>query len=321
MKALRCAGLCLIAAVVAGCQPWYRDQERRGRLALDDDRTTTELRAAHKASAAGQHARAATILQATIARDPQAAAQVWLALATAEVATGHVAQARGYARWKLTKLATNDAGAPALRAFLIDSLAADGLVAQALDLVEPATLQAALAYPALATPLRELAMAATQVQYPEQVRLRLTGWLTTYGEPDHAILRATRDQLATVLWQAAGQPNAAPAIAALRQWPAFVRDELADGNVPVALMMFVGVHQLLPDAVVAQLAPAIDKAAATAGISAWMPEIQAQAVAADAALRRGELTVAIAKYRSVVAGAPWWPAARQNLAALVATAP
>ncbi len=327
MKVRRGRGLLVIVAVATvaaatvagGCQPWYRDHERRGRLARDEDRTSRELTAAHKASAAGQHAQAVAILRGTIERNPMAAAQVWLALAMAESAAGQVVQARGHARWKLQQVASSDAGAPQLRAFLIESLAAEGLVAQALDLVEPATLQAALAYPTLAARLRELADAVTKLHAPVLVRLHLTAWLATYGEPDHAILRATRDQLATALWQAAAQPSAVPAIAALRQWPSFVRDELAAGNVAGALMVFVAVHQLLPDEVVAQLQPVVEHAASSAGISALSSEIQAQAEAADAALRRGELAGAIAGYRSVVAAAPWWVVARRNLAALVLT--
>ncbi len=307
------------ATVAGGCQPWYRDNERRGRLALDEDRTTHELTAAHRASAAGQHARAAAILRGTIDRDPMAPTQVWLALAKAESAAGQVRQARVHARWKLQKVATSDAGAPQLRAFLIESLAAEGLIAQALDLVAPASLQAALAYPTLAARLRELADAVTKLQSPELMLLHLSAWLATYGEPDHAILRETRAQLATALWAAAAQPTAVPALAALRQGPGFVRDELAHGNVAAALMLFVGVRQLAPDAVVAQLLPAVEQAASTARISALSSEIQAQAVAADAALRRGELAVAIAGYRRVVAAAPWWVVARRNLAALVLT--
>ncbi|HVV82493.1 MAG TPA: hypothetical protein VHE35_05410, partial [Kofleriaceae bacterium] len=86
MTRARTHALLLAVACVAACQPWYRDHERRGRLALDDARTERELEAARAAERRGDHQAAAAQLRDTVRRSPTAGADVWLALAGAETA-------------------------------------------------------------------------------------------------------------------------------------------------------------------------------------------------------------------------------------------
>lgn len=316
MRATLPRALVLAVLLAAGCQPWYRDREVRGRLALDDRRTEHELEAAQAAQRRGDYEGAAAQLRATVRRSPTAGSEVWIALAEAEAAGHRPALARANVRWRLARLEASDPAATRLRAYLIGSLAGDGLVAQALDLVEPQTLDAALAHPALAPYLRDLGDAVQQARDPALAQLRLSGWLAAYGEPDHPILRAAREQIAEAGWDAAGGADAPAPVAGLRAWPGMVREELAAGNTEAALILYAKVYQLLPDAVADALRPDIERAAARAGITSLVPEIHDLAVAADAALKRGELGVATRRYRAVVVGAPWWTAARRNLDAL-----
>jgi hypothetical protein len=62
-------------------------------------------------------------------RNPNADADVWVALVEAELAAGEVTTARAHARWKLARLDAHDPRAAVLRDVLIRSLAGEGLVA------------------------------------------------------------------------------------------------------------------------------------------------------------------------------------------------
>jgi hypothetical protein len=302
-------GALIAALLIAACQPWYRDAERGGRAVLDSDRTAREFADASAARAAKDPARAAAILRGTVRRNPRVSADVWLALVDAEVAAGDSVTARAHARWELARVNPTEPGAGALRALLIDALARDGRVAAALDLVEPATLDAAVAHPALAAPLRELATGLRQLANPALARVYLGSWLASYGEPDHPILRAARDRIAAALWMSE---------AGTRDLPAIVADELAAGQLEAALVAYAEARQVVPADSLAALAPTLERAAAAAGITALTPAVHALAIDADAAARRGDLGAAITTYRMVVLRAPWWAAAHRNLDALLA---
>lgn len=316
---MRAGPLVLAALLATGCQPWYRDAARRGRFALDEDRTSVELSAAHAQRQAGEPARAAAILEAAVHRNPRARGEVWLALVDAAAAAGQGTRARAYARWALARIPAQDPAAVRLRAHLIETLAGVGLVAAALDLVEPPTLEAALVHPALTDALGELGRAVRQLGTPDMARLRLGFWLARYGEPDHPILRAAHARITQVLAVAAAAPDASPAVAALGALPALVRDELAAGHVEAALIAYAEARRYLPGE--ALPVAALERAAAARGITALLPEDHARARAADAALAEGDLGVALAGYRAVVLRAPWWAAARANLEALRIAAP
>ncbi len=316
---MRLAALVVLAALLApGCQPWYRDAARRGRIVLDEGQTTDELSAASAQREAGDPARAAAILEATVHRNPRAQAEVWLALVDATAAAGQGTRARAYARWALARVSAQDPDADPLRARLIDLLASARLVAAALDLVEPPTLEAALAHPALAEELGELGLAVRHLRLPDMARMRLGFWLARYGEPDHPILRAAHAQITQVLVVAATAPDATPAVAALGGLSAIVHDELAAGHVEAALIAYAEARWYLPRE--ALPVAALERAAAARGITALLPEVHARARAADAALAEGDLGAALAGYRAVVQRAPWWPAARANLEALLVAA-
>lgn len=307
----------LIAAVIAsGCQPWYRDAERGGRLVLDEGTTAQELQSARVKTAAGRPDAAAAILSGTVHRNPKVRVEVWIALVDAEIAAGDTVKARAHARWELARIDAQNPGTTRLRGLLIDSLAKDGLVASALDLVEPQTLAAALSHPALAVQLGDLGVAVTRLGAPEIARTHLGFWLTRYGEPDHPILRAAREQIALSLWSAAS-PDTLGHVAALRELPEMIHEELAAGNLEGALIAYAEARKFLPDDMVGKLASDLERAASAAGVTALTPDVHRRAVEADRALARGDLAGAVTRYRLVVLHAPWWRGARRNLESLL----
>lgn len=311
----------LIAALLGtACQPWYRDAERSGRIVLDEGTTAHDLRTARAQLAAGHPEAAAAILRGTVHRNPKVRVEVWLALVEAESSVGAAVKARAHARWELARLDARDPGALRLRAFLIDSLAKDGLVAAALDLVDPQTLEAASSHPALAAQLGDLLAAANQRSSPELARTRLGSWLARYGEPDHPLLRAAREQIALALWSAAASPEAIDHVAALRRLPELIREELAAGDLAGALIAYAEARQVLPDGAVATLGLELERAASAATITALTPDVHRRTLDADRALARGDLGGAVAHYRFVVLRAPWWTQARRNLDALLLAA-
>lgn len=310
--------LVVLAGMLVACQPWYRDAAQRGRVVLDHDRTARELAAARAARAAGDHARCAELLRTTIDRTPAAGGEVWVELVECELAADHTVEARAHARWKLARLHVDDPIAARLRAPLIESLARDGLIAQALDQLVPSTLATARAYPTLAAALRDVDSATALARWPNQMRLGLEPWLDRYGEPDHVLLRDTRERIATALWTAANRADAPANLVELRAWPDLIRAELSSGDLAGALLLYARARLLLPTPLIEPLQAEVERAAAAAGITALLPDIHALAREGDAALRDGKLGTAIARYRLVVARAPWWTAARANLDAMLA---
>ncbi|MCX5744856.1 MAG: thrombospondin type 3 repeat-containing protein [Proteobacteria bacterium] len=312
--------LLVVAALsLAACQPWYRDRENLGRSAHDDTRTASELAEATAAHARGDHPRAVALMRALVERDPATDPAAWVLLGEAEIAAGRATEGRAYVRWKYDRLSADAPGAPRLRAVLVASLVADGLVARALDLVRPPSLAGALAEPALAGPLHELGVALDEASAdPEAALARTTAWFDAYGVPDHPILAGAREMIVTAAWQAAHSPTSEPALAALRRLGPHARAALQRGHVSTALALYAHAVRVLPAAELAPDRAVMERAAATRDPAALDPVAHALAREGDAQVRAGNLGAALRAYRRAVASATWWTAARQNLAALLA---
>jgi hypothetical protein len=149
---VRLAAALLIVTGAGACAPWYRDDLERAQAAHDPAASTKLTTDADAAAKAGRPGEAADLLYEQILRDP--AHGDFVAFASAATRAGRGDEARAALRWKRRQPGGDDA--PTRRA-LIDSLVADDLVADALDLF--ATLDEAAADPALAPPLGELAAA------------------------------------------------------------------------------------------------------------------------------------------------------------------
>jgi outer membrane protein OmpA-like peptidoglycan-associated protein/tetratricopeptide (TPR) repeat protein len=309
----------VVALVLAACQPWYRDHENLARQSRDSRRTDKQLERVEAEHAAGHHAKAAELARALVEDNPEADTSVWLRLSELETAAGRPAEGRAYLTWRLHASTSGSSQAAALRSALISSLAAEDLTAEALDLVEPQTLDAAAGIDALAPSLRELATAVRETRnHPNLALAAVMAWLDTYGEPDHPILRAALESTRVAIWKAATAPRAPRALARLRELGPRGREELARGQATLALALYVQASRLLPSEAFAPYRGEMEHAAAMVGDAEKAnPAAYVLAVEGDKALEVQRLGSAIRLYRRALAIAPWWEVARTNLVSLL----
>lgn len=290
--------------LVVACQPWYRDDLRRGRKALRQPSADAVLEKAQRAHNAGDEKRAIALARDAVVRDPRSG-PAYEALAGYLRAAGRRQEACFIARRGL-----EFSNSAALRRILIENSLADGLTSAALDWVDPATVQAAAAagIPGVADLARAESLASTA---PGQALAMYAAWRETYGVPDHPILRADAERIVGAAW---ADESTRTRLSGLLD---AADREAAAGHVAVALVLYSQLLAEVPAEVQAQHVRGYLYAAATAkDPGAIDPRAHDLAVQGDAALAEGSLGQAIQLYRRAVALAPWWSAAQHNLAIL-----
>lgn len=294
------AGTLLLVA----CQPWYRDDLRRGQKALSQPMTEALLDKAHRAHDAGDEKRAIALARDAVVRAP-GSGPAYEALARYLRAAGRRQEACFIAQRGLQY-----SNAAELRQILIEDALADGLTSAALDWVAPATVVGATAagIPGAADLARAETLSSTD---PKQALAAYATWLETYGVPDHPILRAAVERIVGAAW--ADESTHAMLSALLDA----ADQEAASGHAAVALVLYSQLFYELPAEAQAQHARGYLYAAAAAKDPAAIePRAYDLAVQGDAALAKGGLGQAIQNYRRAVARAPWWSTAQHNLAIL-----
>lgn len=300
----------VVVAVVAACQPWYRDAERAGRDGLPGDTRASKLADdGNAASARGDHAAAARLYRQAIDLDPDSSA--YLPLAKEELALGDAIGAKAAARRGLEV----HAGDHDLAVFLAARDVADDRAADAIDDLGAKSIYDVTDPPELAASLEALRKARSADHASEAVPA-LAAWFAAYGIPDHPILRQARDAIADDIWKAAPTD---PSLKGLAAAPDAADREAAAGHTAHALALYGEIFRLLPSSVLEQHTAGLVRAAHDAGdVFAIDASAYGAAMEGDEHARRGELGPAIHAYRRAVALAPWWAAARHNLSTLLA---
>lgn len=306
-------GRLILVALVAACQPWYRDAEIAGRRATDQKHAAALVDEARSASGRGDHARAAGLLRRAVHDVPAQSADTYLMLAQESMAAFDVAGGRAVARHGMQLFP----GDTRFRDVLVADKLADDLTADAIDAAGATTFAAAAANVPLAPHLDALSRALA-ADRGDTAAGELGLWLAHYGAPDHVVLRDAREQVARKILEAT---RTAPALSGLADAPARADAELAAGRLAQALALYSEVYRLLPrselDAHLAGFATAAKQASDPAAIDAGVYEL---ALAANRDAEAGLVGVAIRGYRKVIARAPWWIDAHRNLAALLEAA-
>ncbi len=293
------------AVLVSACQPWYRDDLRRGQRAVHQPSAEALLEKARQANDGGHPQRAIGYARDAVVRYPTSG-PAYLGLAGYLRAAGREDQARFIARRGLEV-----SGLAGLRRFLIDGYLAGNLTSAALDLVNPATVQdaAAAGIPGAAELARAERLSSTD---PGRALAVYSSWLDAYGAPDHPLLRAAADHIVDAAW---ADHSTHAVLAGLLD--AAYREAAADHR-ELALALYSHLYGELPGEVQGQHAQGFLYAAATARDPAAVdPLAYRLAVQGDAAAAAGKLGPAIHLYRRVVALAPWWSAAQHNLSLLL----
>lgn len=298
MQALLVGALLLVA-----CQPWYRDDYRRGLRAQREPSAAALLERAERSHAGGHPKRAIEQAHAALARDPSNG-HAYLALARYLAAAGRHAEARFIARRGL-----DATGLAELRPILQQAYLADDLTANALDLVEPPTVQGAAA--AGVPGAAELARAdELATRDPAQAMALYDRWLDIYGVPDHPILRAARERIVAALW---ADDQTRTALADLLE---AAEQATTNGHRGYALTLYAHVLLRVPGDPWVPHFPRFLHAASAVDDSAIDPRARELARHGDAELKAGRLGAAIHAYRRALVLAPWWRAARHNAALL-----
>ncbi|HTL37020.1 MAG TPA: hypothetical protein VL326_27980 [Kofleriaceae bacterium] len=306
IRALSIAGL---VALVAACQPWYRDAERAGQRAGDQKQADKLISDANAARDRGDHAGAAVLLRRAILDVPGQSADTYLSLARESFAAGDIAGGRAATRRGM-ELWPTDAR---FGTVLVEQKLADDLVALAIDEAKYSSFDAAAGDSSLAPQLDAL-QRASRADHADTAAGELALWLEHYGVPDHQLLRATRDSVADRIKRDA---ESTPSLAGLATAADRADAELAAGHVARALALYSEVYRLLPtsvlDAHFASFAKAAQQATDPEAIDGGAYTL---AVQGDTDAAAGHLGLAIHSYRKAVARAPWWADARRNLASL-----
>jgi hypothetical protein len=296
-----------LAALVAACEPWYRDQENLGRRITDTRAQARQVAAARAELAAGHSGAAAARVGRVVEINPLADADVYALDVRAAGGGAGADRARAYGRWRLQLYDAEvsagrltperwEATTRDLRTALVASYVADDRTADALDVASTAADFAAI--PAYA----ELEAAVNQDSWTGFER-----WSRAYGVPDHRYLQYGRAKL---LERRPDPPRDAATLA---------DEALAGGHLVRALLYYAEAFRTLPDRVLVHHVAGLARAAAAVKEPARAnPEAYRLALRGDAELRAGHVGRAIHAYRRAVAEAPWWATAHHNLAQLLA---
>ncbi len=308
MTRLSTALLCVVGALLLGCPPFYRDDELRALRASDSRRDAALLGDAQQQLSAGRSARAARLLSEAMERNPARDAESYLSWARAQQQSGQHAAARATARMALARSEGRPAEQEEARRFLLASYAKDQLIGRALDWLVPQRLSAAAMRPELAEPLAAL-IAAEQLAATQPARAlgRYAQWLSSYGEPDHPLLRSARAQILNAV-ASRTEGFAAEGLRLLRR-----------GEVSPAIRYYALAYRYQTDAQFAvSEADFLRACAALKDPESTSPLASSEARRGDIELSRDHLGEALHSYRRAVAAAPCWPAAHRNLALLLA---
>ncbi len=296
--------LLLGGLLLAACQPWYRDAYRRGQRAQRAPTSAALLERAERSQLAGHPERAIEQARTALARDPHDG-RAYLVLARCLATAGRHAEARFIARRGLDTTGLAD-----LRPLLLKEYLADDLTAAALDLIDqPADLQRAAeaGVPGAAELARAEQLSATD---PDRAMAQYEKWLDDYGVPDHPLLRAARERIVAAMW-------ADDQIHLLLADLLRVADrETAAGHLEYALALYAHLLLRVPGDQFSRHLPRYLYAASAARDAAIDPRARELARHGDAELKAGHLGPAIHAYRRALVLAPWWRAARHNLALL-----
>lgn len=304
--------LVIALALVAACAPYYRDDELRGRRALDRKEIDAAVARARLAADARQPAEAARILRAMIDGHPFVDASQYVAWAKYAAASGQTAAARAVLRARIAQLG-GGADSVALRRWIVASYVDDRWIARAIveTGIDDAKLAAELAgYPELEAALQPL-VDAWRAADPARARSLLVAWLDGYGEPDHpglaALVEDTKQRLERDAHDGARGAELEVVLARART--------LVETDPRTALMIYAEAHRHVSAQRLASHRDGIARALRSIKDPADADPVAAQLVAdGDRAAAAGELGDALARYRRAVLHAPWWPEARRRLA-------
>ena len=297
--------LALVIVCAAGCVPYYRVGQVQLAHARDWKQNQALLEHARAALRTNDARAAVRDVERAIDRNPGLDGETYVLLARARLAAGSPREARATARWVLAHRPDGAAGA---RDVLIESFVAEKLYANALDFVEPATLDGVAANPRLAPRYAGL-VEAFRLAFDQEARQPMLdqygAWLAGYGVEDHPILLEARGRIAIMGVMLTGE------------LPARVREAARSGDARAAALRFGVAFRYLPREDAEALARDVG-----AVVAAVPPPLLAldEAARGDDALAHDRLGEAIAAYRRAVAAAPWWPNAHRNLSMLLARA-
>lgn len=298
--------LTLLGLTHSGCQPYYRDDELRAlraeRSACRDQHAT----AGDRRLAAGQPDRASRSYEEAIACSAQREADLYLRLATAQRHSNRSTLAVATARYALTRPERNTGIHRQTRRLLVEIYASLGLTRLALDWLEPATLSHAASLPDLQPTLALLAEAESlSERSPQRALAKYAEWLSSYGEPDHALLRNARNRILR-----AASPHTTG-------WAQQADTLLAQGQTEAAVRRYALVYRYHTDAAFAvERSGFLRACAALPAPESYSPLATAELRSATVAIQRDDLAGALLHTRRAVTAAPCWSQAQTLLRAL-----
>ena len=301
------AALTLLGLALSSCQPYYRDDELRAlraeRSTCRDQRST----AGDRLLAAGQPDRAIRSFEEAIACSARREADLYLRLATAQQRSHRSTLAAATARYALTRPELQTGIHQRLRRLLVEIYAHMGLTRLALDWLEPATLSHAAGLPALQPTLALLAEAdSLSERAPQRALAKYAEWLSSYGEPDHALLRNARNRILR-----AASPHTAG-------WAQQADALLAQGQPEAAVRRYALVYRYHTDAAfAAERSGFLRACAALPAPESYSPLATAELRSATTAIQHGDLAGALLHTRRAVTAAPCWSHAQNLLRAIL----
>lgn len=299
--------LALLGSAEIGCQPYYRDDELRALRAEDSARQHELVTLGERLQAAGQPERATRYFAAAIAHSADRGAGLYLRLATAQQLSHRATEARITARYALTRPEGEPGTFRKLRRLLVGSYAETGLIHLALDFVDGASLAQAASLPELQPTLAALAEAeGLSERAPHQALAKYAEWLSRYGEPDHAILRAARNRILRA---------AAPHTTG---WAEQADLLLRQGQVAAAVRRYALVYRYYSDEAFAAERNRFQITCAALPSPQDLPPLATSEFrSATLALAQHDLATALRHTRRAVTAAPCWSQAQRNLAELL----
>lgn len=288
------------------CQPYYRDDELRALRTESTARRDELLAMGERMLAAGQPARAVRCFEAVIERSARREADLYLRLATAQLRAQHPSLASATARYGLTRPEVDAETHRRLRRLLVQIYAERGLTRLALDWLEPATLAQAERIPELQPTLASLIEAERlSMQAPERALGKYAEWLSSYGEPDHPLLRSAKNRILRA------------AAAHTRGWAEQADLLLARGQAAAAVRHYALVYRYHSDDTFAgERAGFLRACAALPTPEAQSPLATSELRAATLAVENDDLAGAVLHTRRAVTAAPCWSQAQHILAEL-----
>jgi len=295
------------------CAPWYRDDELRALHASDVEAMNAQLAQCDDHMSGGRATEAATCFEAALERNPREGRAI-VGLARALVSAGRHGEARAVAEHGLSAPAGSQEPAVtrSLAEIMLASYAREELYAHVLDRAgehaQPTVEQAATQYPTVFAKLAGARQAASGGD-PRAALEKYAGWLADYGVPDHPLIRSWSDDVLR---------SCASVTASIVERG---DREAAANNWVGAVVAYGQAFRYLPtDVFDAEVKQKLVEAAARVADPSWL-SLTATDLAAqgDGLVADDKIGAALRAYRRAVATAPYWAAARHNLAVLFAS--